>query len=165
MPLFFIPDICKDVLDVGYILCNTNEDYIQENANFGKLIKVVNKGLCNYRINITRTKRSDKSRCHVTPLNAKITIKPMNFLVQSMSEACFTIFINCCEPCNIFNEFRMDVTDVNDMQRAQTCRFMLKANCILPQLSWSRCNITMNYFRKHKYQEQEHWGKCSNILI
>lgn len=163
MPLFFEPDIRSNNLDVGYVLCNTEADYNQDKPNFGKTIKVINKGLCDYHIIITRTKCTDKPTCHINFSKSKITIKPNNFVIQSMSEAYFTVFINCCEPCDIFNEFRIDIADVNDMQRAITYRFALQANCVVPQLNWSRRDITMNYFRKHKYQEHDQWGTYYRI--
>ncbi|XP_065356796.1 uncharacterized protein LOC135951140 [Calliphora vicina] len=165
IPIFFEPEIRANVLNIGSILCNTEEDYYADKPNYIKVIKVVNKGLRHYRLSITRTKCSAKPTCSINSSKVKLTIKPNNLIVPPLMENSFNILINCCESTTIFSEFRIQLTDQNDVKHMETSSFIMTATFILPQLSWNRREITMNYYRTHKYKEHEQFEtvKLRNI--
>ncbi|KAM7351072.1 uncharacterized protein ACRADG_004056 [Cochliomyia hominivorax] len=165
MPVFFVPEIRNQDLNFGKLLCNTEDEYYADKPNYTTSIKVINRGLRNYRLNITKTKSSSKPSCSVTLIKSKVAITPNNLIICPQSESDFNITINCCEVTTIFSEFRIQLNDLNDVKHTESNRFSIKANAILPQINWNRRDIVMNYYRTHKYQEHDQWEtiKLTNV--
>lgn len=158
IPIFFEPEIRNETFNFGNILCNTEDDYYADKPNCIKEIKVINKGLRQYRLSITRTKCNLKSTCSIKSIKSKITIIPNNLIILPQSETYFNISINCCESSEIYGEFRLQLTDHNDVKHTESQSFALTATIIMPQIIWNRRDINMNYYRTHKYQEKDQWG-------
>ncbi|KNC22402.1 hypothetical protein FF38_04659, partial [Lucilia cuprina] len=157
IPIFFEPEIRDQHLNIDTILSNTEEDYYADKPNFSKQIKVVNKGLRNYRLSIARIKSSAKPTCSLNSSKAKLTLKPNNLLISPLASNYFNIFINCCENTTVYSEFRIQLTDHSDVKHMETSSFILSTTFIMPQLTWNRREITMNYYRRHKFNEHEQW--------
>lgn len=84
MPIFFEPEIFIKDINLGVVLCSTEDQYHNDQPNCSQVIKVINKGLRNYRIVITRIKNSAKPSCTINTTKAKIIIKPNNFIMSPL---------------------------------------------------------------------------------
>ncbi|XP_073825858.1 uncharacterized protein isoform X2 [Musca autumnalis] len=164
MPIYFEPNIQMQDLDIGVILCTTENDFHCDNPNYTKVIRVINRGEHSYRIVVTKTKSTSKPVCNITPTKSKILIKPNSLVMKPMSQDQFILTANTCEPLSVHNEFRIDIVDLREPTRKQSSRFVVTAQFTQPQLVWNRREITMDYCRTHKYREHPQWEllKLSN---
>ncbi|XP_061398688.1 uncharacterized protein LOC133334406 [Musca vetustissima] len=164
MSIFFEPNIQIENVDIGMILCTTETEFNSETPNYSKTIQVINRGQHSYRIVITKTKTSARPICHMTPIKARLLIKPSSIVMGPMTEDQFVITANACEALSVHNEFRIDIVDLAEPTIKKSSRFVIKAEFTQPQLIWNRREISIDYCRTHKYKEHPQWEllKLSN---
>uniref|UniRef100_A0A1A9W0K3 Uncharacterized protein n=1 Tax=Glossina brevipalpis TaxID=37001 RepID=A0A1A9W0K3_9MUSC len=158
MPLRFEPDICSDELNFGFIICNTEEEYISMKPNYSKTIKVINYGERQYRLNIKTLKTSETRGCAIKKLlRASIHINPLVLTIEPLSVKEFIIWTRACDETSVFNEFRLTITDLMDPKRVETKRLTVRASFVFPQILWNRREITFKYYRTHRHKDFPQW--------
>lgn len=157
------PELRKDNLDFGYVLCSTLDEYLENVPNASQRVRVINKGKRSYRVVFNRVSTGSR-KCGLNTIRAHISVNPKFLLLDPLSESEITIQTFACEETSIINSFRVQITELSDATHVQTSRFTVKATFVYPTIYWCRRHVTINYYKTHKFLDYQQWGLCSLFL-
>lgn len=156
MPLIFTPNI-KEGVDAGVILTNTEQNFHDDRPKYFKEIKVTNYGRRTYRLTLFKLKSSE-SNCAVPRTKVKVSFTPKFLVLESRKTEVFQITIDAFEEIDVYNEFRIHIVEETNKQRFLDFSFVLRAKFVLPELYWTKREVTFAYQRTHEFKEYPKMG-------
>ncbi|XP_068141752.1 uncharacterized protein [Drosophila tropicalis] len=140
VPLYFYPNIRKG-FNTGLLYTDTKESFHNNIYSHRFPVKVINRGLRAYRVQITRlkvygTNLARGGACSIQPLTARLDIMPKHIMMPSGGEEHLEIMASSYSPGTFFCDFLLEVTDLKYPQRKFVIKINTQATFIESQLSW-----------------------------
>lgn len=163
-PIILDPELRKENLDFGYVICSTLEEYLGNMPITSRRVRVINKGKRSYRVVFNRVSFGVK-KCSINSVRAHISVQPKFLLMAPLSESEIVVQVFGCEEASITNNFRVQITDLSDVTRAQSSRFSVMATTVHPTITWSKRQVTFNYCKTHRFLDHQYWGELYESYI